>query len=125
MFWPHLSVAYSDTRIEEPSLEQVIGLFAKLGECMGGDLFISGTPGDRELGLSGGSSRYLVSCSGECYGAYNLVDPSAVGDDWIILIVGGVPSAVEVNLTVEAGLAKQAIPYFFSQGDIDPQLRWL
>lgn len=107
-----------------PSLEQVLAMFAHLSRGEGGDLFISGEPGERELMLGGGPSLYLVSCIGDRYGAYNLVDPAAGRDGWLTLHVGGVPSAVEASATVGPELAERAIRYFHTHGGIDPQLQW-
>lgn len=115
-----------ESRVERPSpsLKQVVSLFSRLAHSTGGDLFISGTPGDRELMVAGGPSLFLVSCVGDGFGAYNLVDPSAGRTGWLTLIAGGVPSSVEAAATVGAELAEQAIRYFYAHGDIDPELEW-
>lgn len=113
-----------DAEVVEPSLEQVLDLFARLSRADGGDLFVSGTPGERELMLGGGPSLYLVSCIGDRYGAYNLVGATACRDGWLTLTVGGVPSAVKAAATVGVELVEQAIRYFFVHGGIDPQLGW-
>jgi hypothetical protein len=125
----HLSLADRDSPDAQavqhlPSLEQSLALFAHLGCDEGCDLFISGEPGERELMVGGGPLLYLVSCIGDSYGAYNLVDPAAGRDGWLTLHVGGVPSAVEASATVGPELAERAIRYFHAHGGIDPQLRW-
>ena len=111
---------------DRPSLPEVADLFERLCSGQGGDLFVSGQPGDRCLMVAGGPSHFLVSCVGEGYGAHNLVDPAAENrGEWMELIAGGVPSAVEVAATVGRGLALQAIRYFHGHGAIDPELRWV
>ncbi len=107
-----------------PSLEQVLALFARLTCGGGGDLFICGEPGERDLGVSGGPTLFLVSCTGELYGSYNLVDPASGRDGWLTLHVGGVSSSVEAYATVASDFAERAIRFFYSRGSIDPELRW-
>jgi hypothetical protein len=110
---------------DRPSLAEVEGLFERLAYGAGGDLWVEGQPGDRFLGVSGGPSRFLVSCMADDYGAYNLVDPEAAGRrELLTLSVGGVLTTLEVGVTVDAGLAVRAIRYFHAHGEIDPGLRW-
>lgn len=112
-------------RSDHPSLADVEALFAQLGHGEGGDLGVEGQPGGRSLAASGGPSRFLVSCMGDDYGAYNLVDPDAAGQrEWLTLTVGKMPSAVVAAMTVGVELAVRAIRYFFAHGAIDPDLRW-
>ena len=115
-----------DTVVERPTLEQVLSLFEKLGNSEGGDLYISGSPGERCLMIAGGPSCYLVSCIGDDYGAYNLIDPTTIKnrDEWMTLHAGGVPCAVQVADTVRSELARLAICHYHTYGAIDPQLRW-
>jgi hypothetical protein len=107
-----------------PSVEQTLDLFAHLSHGQGGDLFISGEPGERELMVAGGPSLYVVSCIGDRYGAYNLVDPMRCRDGWLTLHAGGVLTEFKESETVEPELVERAIRYFHTHGAIDPQLQW-
>ncbi|HZZ82129.1 MAG TPA: hypothetical protein VFE62_26760 [Gemmataceae bacterium] len=113
------------SRCDQPSRSQVTELFERLTSSDGGDLRVSGQPGGRDVMVAGGPSCFLVSCIGDAYGAYNLVDLSRKDrKDWLTLVVGGIPSAVEVKATVDGELAKQAILYFCDHGEIAPDLHW-
>lgn len=111
--------------LDRPSLDQLIDLFERLGTAAGGDLFINGTPGDRQLMVGGGPECYLVSCAGDGYGAYNLVDPTAAGrEGWVTLIAGRVLTPVPEAEVVGHELARQAVEYFYTHGEVAPRLRW-
>jgi len=110
------------TTVEGPSVEDLRSAITTLDGRRQRELFVRASSGSW-IGISGGPHHFLLAFCGSDGSLFQALGPVHVGDD-AMMIIGGLPTALEVKYVVGPDDAAAAALHFLATEERDPIVDW-